>query len=107
MCHAAQTGNAAVNRIMAIFDCQMRKFSRSPALLMVSLIFPLVQLIVLGNAFGGKIRDMRLGLVDEDGGTQALKIREAFDSVRANMPTFEPIYYDDQNQAMQDVRNGK
>ena len=59
--------------------------------MMVSMIFPLVQLIVLGNAFGGKIRDARLGLVDQDGGTQALKIREAFDSVRANMRTFEPI----------------
>ena len=37
------------------------------------MIFPLVQLIVLGNAFGGKIRDARLGMVDQDGGTQALK----------------------------------
>ena len=66
-----------------------------------------MQLIVLGNAFGGKIRDARLGLVDQDGGTQALKIREAFDSVRANMRTFEPIYYSDAKQAMEDVRNGK
>src|SRR6202023_1780697 len=48
-----------------------------------------------------------LGLVDQDRGTQALRIREAFDSVRANMRTFEPIYYADQKQAMQDVRNGK
>jgi len=66
-----------------------------------------VQLIVLGNAFGGKIRDAKLGLVDEDGGTQALKIREAFDSVHANMRTFEPVYYSDEKKAVQDVRNGK
>jgi ABC-2 type transport system permease protein len=84
----------------------MRKFFRSPALMMASMIFPLVQLIVLGNAFGGKIRDAKLGLVDEDGGTQALKVREAFDSVRANMRTFEPIYYHDERKAMEDVRNG-
>ena len=82
-----------MNRMMAIVEREMRKFFRSPALMMVSMIFPLVQLIVLGNAFGGKIRDARLGLVDQDGGTQALKIREAFDSVRANMRTFEPVYY--------------
>jgi len=96
-----------MNRMMAIIEREMRKFFRSPALLMVSLIFPLVQLIVLGNAFGGKIRDAKLGLVDEDGGTQALKIREAFDSVRTNMRTFEPVYYNDDKKAMQDVRNGK
>ena len=96
-----------MNHIMAIIEREMRKFFRSPALMMASMIFPLVQLIVLGNAFGGKIRDAKLGLVDQDGGTQALKIREAFDSVRANMRTFEPIYYTNDKQAMEDVRNGK
>src|SRR6266481_2507850 len=96
-----------MNRMMAIVEREMRKFFRSPALMFVSMVFPLVQLIVLGNAFGGKIRDARLGLVDQDGGTQALKIREAFDSVRANIRTFEPIYYTDPRQAMEDVRNGK
>src|SRR5450432_1405442 len=85
----------------------MGKFFRSPALMMASMIFPLVQRIVLGNAFGGKIRDAKLGLVDQDAGTQALKIREAFDSVRSNMRTFEPVYYSDPKQAMEDVRNGK
>jgi ABC-2 type transport system permease protein len=96
-----------MNHILAIIEREMRKFFRSPALMMASMIFPLVQLIVLGNAFGGKIRDARLGLVDQDGGTQAVKIREAFDSVRSNMRTFEPVYYNDQKTAMDDVRNGK
>src|SRR5438552_4510251 len=96
-----------MNRMLAIVEREMRKFFRSPALMMVSMIFPLVQLIVLGNAFEGKIRDARVGLVDEDGGTQAIKIREAFDSVRSNMRTFEPVYYTDEKKAMEDVRNGK
>jgi ABC-2 type transport system permease protein len=96
-----------MNRMMAIVEREMRKFFRSPALMLVAMVFPLVQLIVLGNAFGGKIRDAKLGLVDEDGGTQALKIREAFDSVHANMRTFEPVYYTDEKKAVEDVRNGK
>src|SRR5450755_1282032 len=96
-----------MNRMMAIIEREMRKFFRSPALMLASMIFPLVQLIVLGNAFGGKIRDAKLGLVDEDGGTQAIKIHEAFDSVRANMRTFSPVYYNNEKQAMEDVRNGK
>src|ERR1700752_4983405 len=96
-----------MNRMMAIIEREMRKFFRSPALMMASMVFPLVQLIVLGNAFGGKIRDAKLGLVDEDGGTQALNIREAFDSVRANMRIFEPVYYSDEKKAVEDIRNGK
>jgi ABC-2 type transport system permease protein len=96
-----------MNRMMAIVEREMRKFFRSPTLMLASMIFPLVQLIVLGNAFGGKIKDARLGVVDQDGGTQALKIRQAFDSVRANMRTFIPVYYDDEKTAREDVRNGK
>jgi len=96
-----------MNRMMAIVEREMRKFFRSPALMLVAMVFPLVQLLVLGNAFGGKIRDAKVGLVDEDGGTQALRIREAFDSVRANLRTFEPVYYSDEKKAQEDVRNGK
>ena len=96
-----------MNRMMAIVERELRKFFRSPALMLVSMIFPLVQLIVLGNAFGGKIRDAKLGLVDEDGGTQALRVREAFNSVRSNLRTFEPVFYTDEHKAVEDVRNGK
>jgi ABC-2 type transport system permease protein len=93
--------------MMAIVEREMRKFFRSPTLMLASMIFPLVQLIVLGNAFGGKIRDAKLGIVDQDHGTQSLKIKEAFDAVRANMRTFVPVEYDNEKQAMEDVRNGK
>src|SRR3974377_2052814 len=96
-----------MNRIAAIVEREMRKFFRSPALMLASMVFPLVQLLVLGNAFGGKIRDARLGLVDQDGGTQALKIREAFDSVRTNLRTFQPVYYQNEKEAVEAVRNGK
>ena len=96
-----------MNRMMAIIEREMRKFFRSPALMLVSMIFPLVQLIVLGNAFGGKIRDAKMGLVDEDHGTQAVRIKEAFDAVRANAGTFIAVPYDNEVQAREDVRNGK
>ncbi len=93
--------------MMAIVERELRKFLRSPALMMVATIFPLVQLIVLGNAFGGKIRDARVAIVDQDHGPQALRIREAFDSVRANIRTFVPSYYENDKDAVTDLRNGK
>ena len=42
-------------RVGAIIERDMRKFFRSPALMMTSMVFPLMQLIVLGYAFGGQI----------------------------------------------------
>ena len=50
-----------MNRMLAIIERELRKFFRSPALMMVSMIFPLVQLMILGNAFGGKIRRRKDG----------------------------------------------
>jgi ABC-type multidrug transport system permease subunit len=96
-----------MNRMMAIIEREMRKFFRSPALMLASMIFPLVQLIVLGNAFGGKIREAKMGVVDEDHGTQAIRIKEAFDAVRANAGTFIAVPYGNEVQAREDVRNGK
>jgi len=96
-----------MNRTLAIVERELRKFFRSPTLMLVSMVFPLVQLIILGNAFGGKIKDARLGVVDQDGGTQAVKVLEALNAVQANSHTFRPIPYDSDQQAMQDVRTGR
>src|SRR5215467_10503513 len=78
-------------RMMAIVERDMRKFFRSPALMIAAMVFPLVQLIVLGNAFGGKIRDAKLGIVDQDHGPQAVRVVEALRAVQSNARTFEPI----------------
>ena len=94
-------------RMSAIIERELRKFFRSPTLMLVSMVFPLVQLIVLGNAFGGKITEARMGLVDEDHGPQAVRVKEAFDSVAANVRTFRTVYYDNDRKAMEDVRSGK
>jgi len=45
--------------------------------------------------------------VDHDGGPQAVKVREAFDSVAANIATFKTVNYEDETQAKEDVRTGK
>ncbi len=96
-----------MNRIFAIIEREMRKFFRSPALMVTAMIFPLVQLIILGNAFGGKIRDARVAIVDEDHGPKAVRIIEAFHSVEANVRTFRAVQYDDEVRAREDVRQGR
>jgi ABC-2 type transport system permease protein len=96
-----------MNRFMAIVEREMRKFFRSPVLMIMSMMLPLVQLIILGNAFGGKIRGAKVAVVDHDHGPQSLKVREAFDSIAVNIATFTTVNYDDETQAREDVRTGK
>ncbi len=96
-----------MNRMMAIVEREMRKFFRSPMLMIMSMMLPLVQLIILGNAFGGKIRGARVAVVDYDHGPQAMKVHESFDAVAVNIATFTTVAYDDENTAREDVRTGK
>lgn len=96
-----------MNRMMAIVERELRKFFRSPTLMLMSTVLPLVQLVILGNAFGGKITNARLGVVDHDHGEQALKVHEAFAAVAANIRTFETIPYSNEEDAKRDVRTGK
>jgi ABC-2 type transport system permease protein len=96
-----------MHRIWAIIERDLRRFRRSPTLIIVSLIMPLVQLVVLGYAFGGKVKHLTVGVVDQDHGVPALKLKEMFQAVAANARTFDTIPYSDQATGLQDLRNGK
>ncbi|MDE3068638.1 MAG: ABC transporter permease [Verrucomicrobiota bacterium] len=96
-----------MHRVWAIIERDLRRFRRSPTLVVVSIVMPLVQLLVLGYAFGGKVKDLRLGVVDQDHGVPAVKLKEMFQAVAANARTFETVAYDDQADALRDLRNGK
>ena len=96
-----------MNRMFAIVEREMRKFFRSPVLMIMSMMVPIVQLIIMGHAFGGKIVGTHIAVVDYDHGPQAVRLREAFDAVAVNLKTFTTVEYKDENQAREDVRTGK
>ena len=96
-----------MHRILAIIERDLRRFRRSPLLVFASLVLPLSQLVVLGYAFGGKIKHLKVGVVDQDHGLPAIKLREMLGSVAANAKTFETVDYPDPKQAMMDLRNGR
>jgi ABC-2 type transport system permease protein len=96
-----------MERMWAIVERDLRRFRKSPMLIIMSLFMPLVQLIVLGHAFGGQVKHLKVALVDQDHGVPALKLEELGNAVRANARTFEWVDYDDQGEALQALRDGK
>jgi ABC-2 type transport system permease protein len=96
-----------MHRILAMIERDLRRFRRSPTLIVISMVMPLIQLVVLGYAFGGKVKHLRVGVVDQDHGMPAVKLKEMFQAVAANARTFEPLPYSDQTEALQDLRNGR
>lgn len=96
-----------MHRILALIERDLRRFRRSPTLIVISMIMPLVQLVVLGYAFGGKVKHLQVGLVDQDHGVPAIKLKEMFQAIAANARTFETVAYSDEANALRDLRNGK
>jgi len=91
----------------AIVERELRRFRRSPAMIVVSMIFPLCQLVILGYAFGGQVKHLKLAVVDQDHGLPAVKIRELAQAVSSGARTVDLIDYADQGQAVTDLRNGR
>ena len=96
-----------MHRTWALIERELRRFRRSPTLIVVSLVFPVVQLVVLGYAFGGKLHNLKVGVVDQDQHLSAVKVRELCGAVAANARTFETVQYLDQGKALADLRNGR
>jgi len=91
---------------LALIERDIRKFRRSPTLIMTTMFFPLIQLVILGYAFGGKIKDLTVGIVDQDRQIETVKLREMCGAIAANARTFKTVLYADGRQAMQDLRDG-
>lgn len=96
-----------MQRTLALIERDLRKFRRSPALILTTMFFPLVQLVVLGYAFGGKLKNLNVGIVDHDRQIETVKLRELCGAIAANARTFRTVDYSDMGQAMSDLRDGR
>lgn len=95
-----------MSRTWAIVEREMRRFRRSPMLIVMSMVFPLLQLVVLGYAFGGNVKHLRLAIVDQDHGVPAVRLRELANAVSSGTKTIDILDYADQGEAITDLRNG-
>ena len=96
-----------MQRMWAIVERELRRFKRSPMLIFFSLVFPLVQLVILGYAFGGNVKHLTVAIVDHDHGVPAVKVRELASAVAANARTFDTVMYTDEGEALTALRTGR
>ena len=95
-----------MQRTLAIVERELRRFRRSPTLIAVTMIFPVVQLVVLGYAFGGNVKHLTVGVVDQDHSLPAVQVRELAGAIAANAQTFDTVEYADTGSALADLRAG-
>src|SRR3954464_173942 len=95
-----------MSRAWAIIERELRRFRRSPMLIVMSMIMPLAQLIVLGYAFGGNVKHLKLAIVDQDHGIPAVRVKELANAVSSGARTVALFDYADPGTALHDLRNG-
>lgn len=96
-----------MNGSFAIFERDMRKFLRSPLLLFMSLFFPMFYLIVLGNAIGGTINHVPIGMAQVDlfyGETKEFKT--TLQAIQGT-DSFTVTVYDTEEEAKRALSEGK
>src|SRR5436853_587284 len=96
-----------MHRTWAIIERELRRFRRSPVLIFMAMTFPIVQLVVLGYAFGGNVKHLKLAIVDQDHGVPAIKVHELAGAVASGARTIDTVEYSDQGRALEDLRNGR
>ena len=96
-----------MHRTWAIIERELRRFRRSPVLIAMSLVFPIVQLVILGYAFGGNVKHLKVAIVDQDHSVPAVRVRELASAVSSGARTIDTIDYADQGEALTDLRNGR
>ncbi len=96
-----------MHRTWAMVERELRRFRRNPTLIVLSMVLPIVQLVVLGYAFGGNVKRLKVGVVTQDRGVPAVKLRELAGAVASGARTFETVDYTDPGVALRDLRNGR
>src|SRR5687767_15590892 len=92
--------------IIAFMRRDLRKYFRSPVLMVVSLFLPLLQLVIIGHAFGGQIRNVAVALVSLDRGPEAMRLQDAFRAIETNAQTFRVTIEDDLDTALDATHDG-
>src|SRR5438445_5666910 len=96
-----------MGRTWAIIERELRRFRRSTVLMIMALIMPIVQLVVLGYAFGGNVKHLKLAIVDQDHGVPAVKVRELASAMASGAQTIDTFDYADPGVALNDLRDGR
>jgi ABC-type multidrug transport system permease subunit len=96
-----------MGRTWAIIERELRRFRRSPVLIVMSMTMPIVQLVVLGYAFGGNVKHLKVAIVDQDHSVPAVRVRELASAISSGARTIDVVDYGDQGVAISDLRNGR
>jgi len=95
-----------MTKLLAVIERDIKKFRRNPVVVVMSLVMPLIYLVILGNSFQGKLKNLPIAIVNQDPGTYSTRIIENLRAIETGAKTFTILQLKDQKAAVDGVRNG-
>jgi ABC-2 type transport system permease protein len=94
-------------RLLAVLKRDLLKFKRNPVVIAMSLVMPIVYLIILGNSFQGKLKDLPIAIINQDGGIESRRFIERLQAIQDGPQTFTLIFMNDPDLATREIREGR
>src|SRR6516225_1237376 len=82
------------------------KLSRAPALVVASVVMPVLFLVIFGNSLQGQLKHLPLVIVSQDQGPYGIRVLERIQALAAGPQTITISYRHDPGKALQEVRVG-
>jgi len=96
-----------MTKLIAVIQRDLLKFKRNPVVIAVSVVMPLIYLVILGNAFQGKLTNLPLAVVDLDSGPSSRRMMENLRALETGAKTFTISTMKDQREVIEAVRDGR
>ncbi len=96
-----------MKKTWAIMRRDLIKLSKSPALIVTSVVMPILFLLIFGNSLEGQLKHLPLVIVNQDHGHYALRVMEKMQALAAGPKTIDLTYMSNPGRALDDVRDGR
>jgi ABC-2 type transport system permease protein len=80
---------------------------RQPVLIISTMLFPLIYLLILGNAMNRQLRDVPLAVVDEAGNGLSAACRRSVMALESGRSLVHVVFVADRDTAMRDLHRGR
>jgi len=92
--------------IWAVMRRDLLKLMRNPLTLTTIVVMPIAYLVIVGNSFNGRLRNLPVAVVNQDQGVYGRRVVERLQALQAGPKTVTLTYLDDPGLAVRATRDG-
>jgi ABC-2 type transport system permease protein len=93
--------------IVAVITRDLKKFSRNPVVVAMSLLMPILYLIILGHSFQGKLKGLPMAVISHDNGIESNRLIDNLRALEKGPGTLKIILTKNESFALNQVRQGE